>query len=519
MSIRFHSQHISSSSISGKGKKGHVAKIASDTFVYTGATVASQFLSIIRGIIVANVLGPAMFGIWKGLGYIAAYSPYSNLGLFVGMSREYAYLTGKGDLQKAGEIRDTAFSFGTLMACLVSLILIVVALLVKERYSPVIVVGICAMAVGTLFGRIYMFHVAIYRLKKRIGEVCLAILIEAVLYFGIAVALVNSWGMYALFLAFPLSCVISVLYLFLRSDEHFGLRFDFRQLYRMARIGLPLDVGGFAITMMSTLDGIVILIFLSATQMGYYGVGTVFVGIALQVPNSLAWIISPYLIERYGKTDDIQTLATYWIKPTLLLACTMPLVIGIIALSMPLLIRHILPAYLPGIMPAHILLWGSFFYSMTFAAANFLLAVDRQVQFTLIMCGAAVLNIVLLYVILSFGLGIEGVALARALSYLVHGSVVLGYAMRYYIKGAFALTMFLVRAYMPVTYAILLVIVLEVMGHGDSSSLASDFGATLVKVIGFCLLYSPVLYLSGRKLGLFDLIAGSIKHLKSKMQV
>lgn len=518
MSNRFYSKHISSSSIFGKGKKEHAAKIASDSLVYAGATVASQFLSIIRGIFVANALGPAMFGIWKGLGYIVAYSPHSNLGLFVGMSREYAYLTGKGDLQTAREIRDTAFSFGTLMACLVTFILIMGALLMKERYSQVIVVGICAMAVGTLFGRIYMFHIAIYRLKKRIGEVCLAILLVAVLYFGIVVALVDNWGIYSLFLAFPLSCVSSVLYLFLRSDEHFGLRFDFRQLYRMVRIGLPLDVGGFAVTMMSTLDGIVILIFLSATQMGYYGIGAIFFGLAIQIPNSLTWIINPYLIEQYGKTGDIQTLAAYSIKPTLFLACTMPLIIGILALFMPLLIRYIIPAYLPAIVSVHILLWGSFFYSMTFSAGNFLVAMDRQVKFTMILCSTAALNIVFLYVILSLGMGIEGVALARTLSFLIQGSVVLGCMMRFYIKRAFALTTFLVRVFVPVTYAIILIIVLEVLGFGDSSSLASDFGFVMVKVIVFCLLYSPVLYYSNKKLHLVDLLAESVKNLKNKGQ-
>ena len=487
------------------------AKIAADTIVYSAVSIASQFMAIIRGIIVARVLGPATFGIWNGLGYIVAYSPYSNLGLFVGMSREYAYFTGKGDLRKAERVKDTAFSFGTSAACLVTLSLILMALLTKGRYSRIVRVGICAMAMATLLQRVSMFYVAIYRLKKRIGTLSLAMLMAAILYFILAVVLMGHWGLYALFVAFPVSLVPGILYLVARTDEHFRLRFDVRQFISLLRIGLPLDAGGLADTLMQTVGGMVILIFLSTTEMGYYGIGATLIGLVLQVPNSLAWVTNPYLLERYGETDDLRALGSYSIKPTLLLACLMPLVIGGVVLALPLVIRYILPAYLPGLMAIRILLWGNFFYSMIFLATNFLVAIDRQVQLVLMRFGAAALNIALLYILLSLGLRLEGVALASALSFLALGSGIVAYMMRYYIKGALALAMFLAKAYMPFAYATLLMVALELGWRTGPSSFLADVGATTLKLIAFCLLYTPVLYYGNRELGLAKVFGESIK--------
>ena len=487
-------------------------KIATDTIVYALTSLVSQLLAMLRGIIVARSLGPATFGIWSGLGYIVTYSSYSSLGLFMSMSREYAYFTGKGDQPQVERIKDTAFSFGTLMACLVTLSLLMVAFLTRDRYSQVVGIGICAIAVATLLERVFMFYIAIYRLEKRIGALSLAMLMSAVLYSILAVFLVRDWGLYALFFAFPLSSIPGILYLVARTNERFRLRFDVSQFLSLLRIGLPLHFGeGLAGTLMQTVGGMVILIFLGTTEMGYYGIGGTLVGVVLQVPSALAWVTNPYLLERYGKTEDIRSMESYSAKPTLLLAYLMPLVIGGVVLALPLAIRHVLPAYLPGLKAIRILLWGNFFRSLGFLAGNFLVAMDRQLHLVLIRFGGVALNVTLLYVLLSLGLRLEGVALASALSFLALDSVLVAYMMRYYIKGAFALAMFLVKAYTPFAYATLLMVVLELGWRTRASSFLADVGATALKLIAFCLLYAPVLYYSNRELGWAEVFGESIK--------
>jgi O-antigen/teichoic acid export membrane protein len=143
-------------------------KVVEEAAAYATANIISQVAAIVRGFVVARVLGPASFGIWNGLSIFMAYSGYTNLGLFVGMTREYCYFVGKNDRPKARVVRDTAFTFGTASALLVSLVIVMAAILVRQRYARPVIVGAMMMATIMLLDRVFQYHIALFRVERRI---------------------------------------------------------------------------------------------------------------------------------------------------------------------------------------------------------------------------------------------------------------------------------------------------------------------------------------------------------------
>ncbi|MCL5958553.1 MAG: oligosaccharide flippase family protein [Chloroflexi bacterium] len=482
------------------------AKIATDTAAYTAVNIAKQILGVIRGLIVARTLGPSSFGIWNGLSIFMQYSAYSNMGLFVGMTREYGYFVGRKELGRARGVRDAAFTFGTTSAVLVSLALLAAAFALRDAYPPVVVVGIGVMAMAMVFDRVYNYHIAMFRVEKRIVTLSLAVLLLALVYAVGSILLVSQYGLYALFAAFLSGYVAACAYLLWQTRETFRVRFDFSEFKRLLPIGLPLDIGDVASTSLNTMGGIVILLFLSTTEMGYYGIGNTFISVVMQVPSSLAWVINPHLLERYGETGDVRDLWNYAVTPTMLLAYLLPILIAEAVIILPLLVRFLLPAYAPGVPAITILFFGNFFYAMLNPTGNFLIALNRQVATTLVRVISSMLGVGFLYGFLSMGLRLEGVALGTSSAFFVLGTSMVFMMLRYYYRSSLELGRFLIGLYAPYFYAVAVFVALQTaFPTRESEALITLTQAVAVKVVVMLVAYVPVLVYADHKANVLDI--------------
>ncbi|MBA3064042.1 hypothetical protein FP803_01250, partial [Candidatus Woesearchaeota archaeon] len=58
----------------------HEKEIIRDTSIFTIARYSAYFFTILTGLVIAKVLGPASFGVYSALMLIVTYSQYSHLG-------------------------------------------------------------------------------------------------------------------------------------------------------------------------------------------------------------------------------------------------------------------------------------------------------------------------------------------------------------------------------------------------------------------------------------------------------
>lgn len=490
-------------------------KLLVDTSTYSATLVVTQLIGLIRGVIVAAALGPSSYGVWTALSYIVSYSPYSNLGMFTGMFREAAFSHGRGDSDRVDRVRDTAFSFGMTMAFLVSVGLVLIALFATQL-STTVRIGLLSMALATLFDRYFWFFLIAFRLEKRNTEVSLATGLAALVYTVLALSLISKLGIYALLISLPLSTIPASIFLRHRAEKRFHLRLDHKVLRAIVRVGLPLDMIGLLETLGQTAGGLIALLFLDPRDVGFYGISLVAVTFLVQVPTAISWTTNPYLLERYGETGNVHSVHSHSIGLTKIVALVMPFLIGLAILGLPLVLHHALPRFLPGLDMMRIMLCASFFFSINFVAANFLVALERQKHYAYMRMASTAVNLLSVAALLALGFGREGIALGYGASGLVLATALVTYMIRFFVSG-WNVPRFVAKAYAPLLYAILAILALiQLVGTPTGTSLVEDSIKTTIAVTLFALLYAPLLYMADREIHLTRSVREKFKSLRRK---
>jgi len=183
----------------------------------------------------------------------------------------------------------------------------------------------------------------------------------------------------------------------------------------------------------------------------------------------------------------------------MILAYLLPLAIGILYLGMPLLVRHILPDYLPGLDALRIVLAGVFFLSLASGASQFLITINKQAKIIPFVVSGAVLTALLNYVFIKLGWGITGVALGSAIAYFLYSSSLVAYGLSYFHFRVGEMLGFFGRIVAPFLYSFGILVVLDLVLKGDSVSLGNDVLITCIKLVIFAILSIPLLWYINRQ--------------------
>lgn len=147
-----------------------------------------------------------------------------------------------------------------------------------------------------------------------------------------------------------------------------------------------------------------------------------------------------------------------------------------------------------------IIIGGTFFYSLIHLPANFLIALRKQNKVIQIMVLCIILNVILNYVFISKGMGIEGVALGTAISYLFLGTILLGYAVKHLLRGTVSIIKFFTRLYMPFIYTIGIFILINIFSVKDVITLRDDIYLTFFRLFVFIIFTSLLFFIRGESL-------------------
>jgi len=138
------------------------------------------------------------------------------------------------------------------------------------------------------------------------------------------------------------------------------------------------------------------------------------------ISNMASIVLYPRFQEKYGLNDDKREV--YAIMMKILKYIWFPLIFVILGgvFVLPVLVKLIIPNYIGGIQAMKIFICGTYFLSLAIFCNNFIVTIDKQV-FSVIVCGAIIaVNLALNLIFLGFGWGIEGVALATSVSYVMY---------------------------------------------------------------------------------------------------
>jgi len=474
-----------------------MSKIARDTSTYLGVNLTAQLFSILRGTIVARVLGPVYFGIWDALQVILDYSPYFGLGVPNAMSREYPYRVGKNELSQAGAIKNTAFTFNILINTAVALLLVGIIVFLKLKISSEIAIGVLVISLVSILQQASVFYRELGRLEKRINSVNIALLLFSGINCLVSILLVRRFSIYSLYLALVIAYIISLAYLIYVTKNKFRFSIDKDHLRRLVKLGLTLTMIPILTTALQNLDKLLILKFLNIKYLGFYGLGSLFAGLILYLPVAYQFITYPYLLEGHGQKVPVSDLGNLYVaQPTMAMAGLLAFCIGAMLISVNPVIKYLLPNYLDSLKTLKILLVSGFFFSQIYLSANFLVAMNKQVKVIKLQVICLLLQIGFGFFFIRAGASINGVAWARCIAYFILGSSLLGYALIHSLIKISSVVYYLLRIYLFLAYALLTVFVLE----KASLSFADTLINSLMKLIIYIFVCGVPLYLSARSL-------------------
>lgn len=481
-------------------------EVVRDSSRYIPSVFISLVIGIVAGLVVRRFLGPSLMGVWVMVSLVLSYASFCHLGVFSAAEREIPYSHGKKDYDKAEEVKNVTFGFCAITALIAAVVILILALVLRDRYPVYVIIGLMVISGVVLIQQFYSFYITLLRANKEFTLLSKMTILNAVVSAVLTIPLVIAFQLYGMYAVSALMPVILISYVYIHTRYPFRFSIESRELKRLLGIGSVLLVASFSYLLMTSIDRIMVVNMLGAAELGYYSIALMALGYVRTIPHTFNFIIFPRFQERYGETGDIGSLRSYFITPAVTLAYIIPLVIGFIYIGVPLVVRHFLPQYLPGLGALKMLLAGIFFLSLSTGADAFLVTIKKQARLIPFIALGALLTAILNYVFIKLGWGITGVALGSAISYFFYSFSLIAYGLTYLHFRAGGVLRFFGQVLVPFVYSFGILVVLDLVLKGDSMSLGNDILITFIKLVIFAILSIPLLWYINRQTGVVTML-------------
>ncbi len=400
--------------------------ILSDTVKYFFGTFGSQAVSILQNFFLASMFGPSLYGLWNLLIVIMSYNHHGHLGLIHGMSKQVPISRGMGQPGAALKYEQSCFTGVIVLQLFIFVVIFGAGFWHWRGELDGLGPGLKVLAFVMFFNQLYIFMLTVLRNDKKFGILGFAMFLLPVLTLVIIVlgfyffSPMVSIALYALLAGH----ILVNIYVFLAGRYRYRLVLDLKALWLLFKVGAPLIIFTIGFSIFLTADRWIIVKMLDSKSLGYYAIGSMFVGGLYSIPAVLSSVLYPRMLESFGREQNSTAAQKWTLTPTLIVTFIMTWVTLVVAAVVRLLVIYLLPEYVPGLPLMTILIIGSFFLTTSSIFTNYLISVDLQKHLLKVQFTAIILLVVIDYAILKAGYGIESMALGTALCYFFYGTMV-----------------------------------------------------------------------------------------------
>lgn len=473
-------------------------KLVSDTLILTCASYFGQFLSIIRGFVVAKFLDPRIYGYFSGFSLIQFYCAQGHLGILHGMNRSISIKRGERDVAGFEDIKNSAFSSIMFLASLLSLGIVIFSFIKEESYSHYFVWGIRVFGLAVILQQLEMVYHSVLRAEYRMNIISISRVLFSVSNISLVIILINSLGFYGVLLAYFFAYVVSDLYLIVKSKIKFKVHFDMSLVMSLVRTGLPISIIFLVEVLLMSVDRIMIIRYLDITQLGYYGIALTICEAMSRLPNTIIYAYFPKILEKWGAHKEISVLKTSFEMPSVIIGLIVAFCTGVAFLLVGILISNFLPEYRPAINASRILLFSVFFMSLSQMALRILITINKNRVMIFFQLIVILITIILNLMFLKLNYGIIGISIGTTVAYIIYTVGVLTYTFSFFYKNIFSIIWNQLLLYLPILFCILILALIATI-YPDifkiSSGLMQDFKNIIVPMLILISGFIPFLYL------------------------
>lgn len=452
-----------------------------------------QGIAMIRGFVIATVLGPSLYGVWSLImtGFVS--SRTLSLGALNGMMRQVPLNKGRGCVDENVSIIQNCLTWMITSAAVAALaVLLATYTTLISSYRPEIRLACLVLIVYAAWFFVNA-KLASERKIELLSKLNVAYgLLNAV--FGISLLFV--FGIKGLLLGMLLASATLMGWLLKRKELSLKLMLDRSLLFKLMQVGFPIMILNMTFLLVRSIDKCIVFYLLGATDTGYFGLATFIGEIINYIPGALSVVIFPRAMYVMGKTNDRREIEQFYFKPVPVLTKLIPVLLGLIYINIDLPIIYLLPRYAPSVNILKVFILGLFFFSVWGIPRDLLVAFNKQRQLLAAVIALLFLVVLVDVLVVYLGFGALGIAVASMVALAVITVIANTYLLWCLQRPHREVLRFLIRIYSPFFYTLFgLLAISRIVVHGHLVT------QSVSQTIVFSVFMLPLLYLAEKSTG------------------
>jgi O-antigen/teichoic acid export membrane protein len=467
--------------------------VLGDVAGFAGSQYFLRFAQLLKGFLVARVLGPAGNGLWQHFVLITEYCEYSHLGALQGLNKVLGHRIGRGDRPGSDATQRAGVGFTMASSAVLFLALAAYVAIRWDRLAPYDRWGLPLVGAVVVAKQLAFVYHTVLRAYSRIGLISVAETVFGVANLALSIALLFVWGVAGLLIAWIATRLATALWMIRSSGLGIGASLARGELGVLLATGLPIYLFQLTRVGLRNVDRVLVDSVLDNAQLGIYGLAVTLAGLVRYAADAVGFVLYPLFLRSYGETGDARAGWERLAKPTELLALLVAVSLGFSWLVLHLPILWLLPEFVASIEIYRLLTLTVAFQCLAVLPGFYLMAIDRQNLLVPLGVGAIAFDLLAGRWMIAEGHGLPGVAVAMGIGSALYSAAVLAYAAGLGLASGRARLAWLVRVHVPIVLGAALVAVVGWAVPRSPLGAASEYVRAGVEGLLFLALTVPLL--------------------------
>jgi len=242
-----------------------------DTLALLFSNIGSQIISLIRGLYVARILGPADFGLLSSLLLINKLNKFGDLGFNAVVSREVPYLEGKGEFEKIRLTKNNAYSSEIIFAIGLLIIGVITSVLIEDKR---IMIAIILASLGLFFGKIAKISSTEIIVEKNFINLAQVHLFIQIVVSIFVISTVHILGIFSSLIFTVVGSILTIIIFQYLIEYKYTFNINKKEFFRQLKLGIPLTLTTLFYGTYRYSERLLILSFLGTFSLGLYAIAT-----------------------------------------------------------------------------------------------------------------------------------------------------------------------------------------------------------------------------------------------------
>lgn len=331
------------------------------SYVSTGLFFTAA--TMLSGFIILRWLDPTSLGKWQSFLVFIGYLQILSLGSTSGLNRELAYLIGKGQLAIGLNKLSTVgyyITFTSFTLVIVFFLISIIGFLLGGLSLETSIMFFFAFGNSAIKFQ-ENFLSSTYRSSSSFLDISKIQIVLIILLF-ILLPLVYFFKLYGLIAYQTIISIVSYLMFFFHRPYKVKYSFDKNVFLSVVRIGFPMYIWNFLISVSRSLPRLVLVLFGSPYLVGLYSPAGSLNTALLALPNYVTRFIFPKMSFKFGKSNDKREIFHYTMISIGKLFPFMLAIVLILSFIIPFFINYFVPKYSESILSCQFILFSGLFY-------------------------------------------------------------------------------------------------------------------------------------------------------------